>query len=73
MGDFAEGISQLCTVILRNICDYVELRADNVGGVQAAAESHFDNGYVNIFPDEPLEGHYGCEFKERRLQAEIHC
>ncbi len=63
-GDLGEGIAQPLLMIEIDVGDDGEEGFDDVGGVEAAAESDLEDGEVDVAAGEVVEGHGGHGFEE---------
>ncbi|CDE57462.1 unknown [Prevotella sp. CAG:873] len=53
----------------RNISDCGYFRIDDIGRIEASAETDFNDGYVHILFLEVLEGHHRGQFEERWIAS----
>ena len=51
-----------------NISNDAQIRMNDVCTVQAAAQSHFYDGYIHFFIGKITKCHGGSQFEERRMQ-----
>ena len=65
-GDRRQGVAQLPLVIEADARDEGDQRAADVGGVEPAAQSHFQDGDVRFLAGEVEEGGGGEDFEEGR-------
>lgn len=67
--DLLEGAAEEADVVKRDVGDDAEIGEYDVGTVEASAQPHFDDGYVDLLIGEVAEGHGGCEFEEGGMEG----
>ena len=67
-GDLVQCIAQELHVVHADVGDDAELGDDDVGAVQATAQSDFDDGDVDLLFGKVVEGHRCRQFKEGRME-----
>ena len=56
-------------MVKTDVGDDAYIRTDDIGAVQASAESHLDYGYIHLFIGKVAEGHGGGQLKERGMEG----
>ena len=69
-GDLADGVAEVVLVVEGDVGDDGEEGVDDVGGVEAASEAYFEDGYVDLLLGEVEEGEGGEDFEEAGVVRE---
>ena len=56
-------------MVKADIGNETEIGMNNIGAVQASAQSHFNNGYIHLLSSKIMESHSGGKLKERGVAA----
>src|SRR5450631_1600020 len=70
-GDFGDGVAEVVLMVEGDVGDDGEDGFDDVGGVEAAAQAYFEDGYVEFFFGEVEEGEGGEDFEKAGMVREL--
>ncbi len=56
-------------MIVTDVGNHTQQGRDDIGAVEAAAKSHFNNGHIHLFAGKMIESHGHAEFKKGRLDG----
>ncbi len=63
-GDLGDGVAEVVLMVEGDVGDDGDEGVDDVGGVEAAAEAYFEDGYVDFLLSEVEEGEGGEDLEE---------
>ena len=64
-GDFPDGVAEQLAVVQADIGHDAQVRFQDIGAVEPAAEPRFDDGRIDVFVGKPLETETGGNLEER--------
>gem|GEM_PF-4770510 len=67
-GNLCQCITEKLYVVKTDVGNETEVGMNNIGAVQASAQSHFNNSYIYLLGSKIMESHSGGKFKERGVE-----